>query len=86
MPFFRCIKREIFPEVDVDGLEAEIQKVLLKPEFSKLPELVSGRRQIISRVMEIARARNDTILYADCDGAYLFNQTDSKKEALNYIG
>jgi len=45
-------------------LRADIQKMLLQPEFSKLPGLVKNRAQIISRVMEIAEKNNDTILYA----------------------
>ncbi len=45
-------------------LRADIQKVLLQPEFSKLPGLVKNRAHIISRVMEIAEKNNDTILYA----------------------
>lgn len=46
-------------------LKAEIQKVLLSPEFAKLPDIVSNRSQIISRMMEIAEKNNDTILYAE---------------------
>jgi type I restriction enzyme R subunit len=45
-------------------LKSDIQKILLQPEFSALPGLVSNRAQIISRVMEIAEKNNDTILYA----------------------
>lgn len=45
-------------------LRADIQKTLLQPEFSKLPGLVKNRKQIISRLMEIAEKNNDTILYA----------------------
>jgi type I restriction enzyme R subunit len=45
-------------------LRADIQKTLLQPEFSKLPELVKNRAHIISRVMEIAEKNHDTILYA----------------------
>jgi type I restriction enzyme R subunit len=45
-------------------LRADIQKVLLQPEFSKLPGLVKNRAHIISRLMEIAEKNNDTILYA----------------------
>lgn len=45
-------------------LRADIQKTLLQPEFSKLPELVTNRAHIISRVMEIAEKNHDKILYA----------------------
>ena len=46
-------------------LKAEIQEILLAPEFAKLPDLVRNRTHIISRVMEIAEKNNDIILYAD---------------------
>lgn len=45
-------------------LRAELQQVLLSEEFAKVPELVRKREAIISRVMELAEAKNDTILYA----------------------
>lgn len=45
-------------------LKAEIQKILLAPEFTKLPGLVANRAHIISRIMEIAEKNNDIILYA----------------------
>jgi type I restriction enzyme R subunit len=45
-------------------LKADIQKVLLQPEFSKLPGIVQNRARIISRLMEIAEKNNDVILYA----------------------
>jgi type I restriction enzyme R subunit len=45
-------------------LKADIQKMLLQAEFSKLPGLVQNRARIISRVMEIAEKNHDTILYA----------------------
>ncbi|MGK7884386.1 MAG: type I restriction endonuclease subunit R [Crocosphaera sp.] len=45
-------------------LEADIQKVLLSPEFIQIPNLVKNRKQIISRVIEIAEKNNDRILYA----------------------
>ena len=44
-------------------LRADIQKTLLRREFSKLPGLVQNRARIISRVMEIAEKNHDTILY-----------------------
>ena len=45
-------------------LRADIQKVLLQPEFANLPNLIKNRAQLISRVMEIAEKNNDAILYA----------------------
>jgi type I restriction enzyme R subunit len=46
-------------------LKAELQKVLLRPEFVKLPDVVRNRAHLISRIMEIAEKNNDTILYAE---------------------
>ena len=46
-------------------LKAEIQRILLAPEFSKVPGLIKNRRHIISRVMEISEKNKDTILFAD---------------------
>lgn len=46
-------------------LKAEIQQILLSEAFHTLPDLISKRNQIISRVMEIAQKNNDRILYAD---------------------
>ena len=46
-------------------LKAELQNILLAPEFSKLPGLVRNRAHIISRIMEIAEKNNDIILYAE---------------------
>jgi type I restriction enzyme, R subunit len=46
-------------------LRADIQATLLAPEFSKLPGIVKNRAHIISRIMEIAYKKNDTILYAE---------------------
>jgi len=45
-------------------LKAELQKILLQPEFIKLPDVARSRAHLISRVMEIAEKNNDTILYA----------------------
>ena len=45
-------------------LKAEIQKTLLQPSFAMLPNIMTKRAQIISRVMEIAEKNNDIILYA----------------------
>ncbi|MFZ3114613.1 MAG: HsdR family type I site-specific deoxyribonuclease [Syntrophales bacterium] len=46
-------------------LRADLQDVLLAPEFSQLPGLVKSRAHIISRIMEIAEKNNDIILYAE---------------------
>ena len=43
-------------------LRAEIQKVLLSPDFYQIPNLMDNREQIISRVMEIAEKNNDRIV------------------------
>jgi type I restriction enzyme R subunit len=45
-------------------LIADLQKAILQPEFVKMPGLVSKRKHIISRLMEIAEKNHDTILYA----------------------
>lgn len=45
-------------------LQGEIQNMLLSPEHSKLPEIVKNRKAIISRLMELAETKSDTILYA----------------------
>ena len=45
-------------------LKADLQKILLSPEFVKLPDLIKNRALIISRIMELAEKNNDTILYA----------------------
>ena len=46
-------------------LKAEIQIVLLAPQFAGLPGIVTNRNHIISRIMEIAEKNNDMILYAE---------------------
>ncbi|MDG5816154.1 HsdR family type I site-specific deoxyribonuclease [Chitinispirillales bacterium ANBcel5] len=46
-------------------LRAEIQNILLQPNYSKLPNVLQNRARIISRVMEIAKKNNDTILYSE---------------------
>ena len=46
-------------------LRADIQKTLLDPSFIKLPNLITNRAKIISRMMEIAEKNNDIILYAE---------------------
>ena len=46
-------------------LKAEIQNVLIAPEFSTVPTLVQNRARMISRVMELAEKNNDIILHAE---------------------
>ncbi len=46
-------------------LKAGLQRILLSPEFDRLPKLITNRAHIISRIMEIAEKNNDTILYAE---------------------
>lgn len=46
-------------------LKAQIQKELLSSRFAHLPGIVTNRAHIISRIMEIAESKNDTILYAE---------------------
>ena len=43
-------------------LKAQIQAVLLAPQFAKVPGLIKSRKRIISRVMEISETNNDAIL------------------------
>ena len=100
MPFFRCLKREIFGDavltedqisslVDLtqqvfliierelkltgfwesiparNKLRAELQRVLLSPTFSRLPNIVKNRALVMSRLMEISESKNDIILYTE---------------------
>ena len=46
-------------------LRAEIQNILLAPEFANVPDLIKNRARIVSRVMEIAERNNDIILFAE---------------------
>ena len=46
-------------------LKADLQRILLAPEFTKVSDLIKNRAHIISRIMEIAEKNNDTILYAE---------------------
>ncbi|MEN0045679.1 MAG: HsdR family type I site-specific deoxyribonuclease [Bacteroidota bacterium] len=45
-------------------LKGEIQKLLLSKEFHVLPNIISKKNKLISRVMELAKKLNDEILYA----------------------
>jgi type I restriction enzyme R subunit len=46
-------------------LVADLQKILLQPEFSKMSKVVANRKHIISRMMEIAEKNNDLIQFAN---------------------
>ncbi len=46
-------------------LKAEIQRTILKPEYSQIPDIIQKRASIISRIMEIAEKNNDIILYSE---------------------
>ena len=45
-------------------LKAEIKKILLQAQYSQLPNVITHREQIITRIMEIAEKNGDTVLYA----------------------
>jgi len=45
-------------------LKAEIQDLLISKEFKDLPKVFEKRKQIITRVMELAKTNQDIILYA----------------------
>lgn len=45
-------------------LEAELQKVLLSPDFKTIPALIKKRKPLITKVMEMAERKNDVILHA----------------------
>ncbi len=46
-------------------LKGEIQKLLLSPDNFKLPNMGKKIQALISRIMELAKTNNDTILYAE---------------------
>lgn len=46
-------------------LKAELQDILLLPEFKDLPGLRANRIHLLSRILEIAERNNDIILYAE---------------------
>ncbi len=68
---FEVIKRELeltgfWQSIPArNRLKAEIQQILLSERFNRLPNVVKNRNQIIARIMEIARANNDIILFAE---------------------
>lgn len=43
-------------------LKAELQKTLLSPEFKDLPNIITKRNQIISRIMELAKTNHFKII------------------------
>jgi type I restriction enzyme R subunit len=43
-------------------LKAELQKMLLSPEFNKLPNIVIKRNELISRIMELAKTNHFKIV------------------------
>jgi type I restriction enzyme R subunit len=43
-------------------LKAELQKMLLSPEFKDLPNIISKRNEIISRIMELAKTNHFKII------------------------
>jgi type I restriction enzyme R subunit len=43
-------------------LKAELQKTLLSPEFKNLPNIITKRNQIISRIMELAKTNHFKII------------------------
>ncbi|HET9049624.1 MAG TPA: type I restriction endonuclease subunit R [Chiayiivirga sp.] len=45
-------------------LKAELQQIVVSPQFARVPSLISRREAIISRVMELAERNNDIILFA----------------------
>jgi len=46
-------------------LREEIQKTLLAPASAGMPGVFANRNRMISRIMELAESKNDTILYAE---------------------
>jgi type I restriction enzyme R subunit len=43
-------------------LKAELQKLLLSPQFSKLPKVIANRKSIVSRIMEVAKSNHYKII------------------------
>lgn len=48
-----------------NNLKSKLQKVLLGQEFGNLPDIFTKYNQIISRVLEVAKRNNDTILFSE---------------------
>ena len=68
---FEEVKREISltgfwqRQAMQSNLRSSLQKVLLSQEFGNLPEIFSKYNQIITRIMEVAKKNNDTIIYSE---------------------
>ena len=43
-------------------LKSELQQILLSPEFCTMPGIFAKRQQIITRIMEVAKAKHSTII------------------------
>lgn len=43
-------------------LKGELQKLLLSPEFNKLPNIILKRTELISRIMELAKTNHFKIV------------------------
>jgi len=43
-------------------LKEELQKLLLSPDFSRLPNIITKRNEVISRIMELAKTNHFTIV------------------------
>ena len=67
---FDVIEREIKLTEFWDNIPAQnrlkkyIQDIIISEEFNQLPNIVSNRSQIITRMLEIAQSKHDTILYS----------------------
>jgi len=48
-----------------NNLKSKLQKILIGQEFGTLPDIFSKYNQIITRVMEVAKKNNDTIIYSE---------------------
>ena len=46
-------------------LKADLQQILLSPEFIEITGIIKNRERLISRIMEIAETNNDIILYTE---------------------
>lgn len=48
-----------------NNLRSKLQKVLIGQEFGKFLDIFSKYNQIITRVMEVAKRNNDTIIFSE---------------------
>jgi type I restriction enzyme R subunit len=68
---FEEVKREISltgfwqRQAMQNNLKSKLQKILIGQEFGTLPDIFSKYNQIITRVMEVAKKNNDTIIYTE---------------------